>query len=118
MNRSEFESNIIKKASADPAYRERLLAAPKAVISEELNSLKEGAGLPADVKVSVMQETPDQLYLVLPMTQPSTGGVKVSSMAAEAPSQAGNPVLLIVSTDVVSQFVYATIQETNLVVVD
>ena len=67
MTRQQFEARIISKAWKDEAFRKRLLADPKAVMAEELASLHEKANLPDNVKVTVMEETADQIYLVLPM---------------------------------------------------
>ena len=63
MTRQQFEARIISKAWKDEAFRKRLLEDPKA----ELASLHEKAGLPDNVKVTVVEETADQIYLVLPM---------------------------------------------------
>ena len=67
MTRQQFEARIISKAWKDEAFRKRLLEDPKAVMAEELASLHEKAGLPDNVKVTVVEETADQIYLVLPM---------------------------------------------------
>ena len=64
MTRQQFEARIISKAWKDEAFRKRLLADPKAVMAEELASLHEKANLPDNVKVTVMEETADQIYLV------------------------------------------------------
>ncbi|MBO3458670.1 NHLP leader peptide family RiPP precursor [Aetokthonos hydrillicola Thurmond2011] len=57
----EIEQCIKNKASIDPAYKQRLLNNPKAVISEEL-----GQQLPPDLTIQVLQQTPNHLYLLLP----------------------------------------------------
>ena len=67
MTRQQFEARIISKAWKDEAFRKRLLEDPKAVMAEELASLHEKANLPDNVKVTVVEETADQIYLVLPM---------------------------------------------------
>ncbi|MBD2299666.1 NHLP leader peptide family natural product precursor [Nostoc sp. FACHB-87] len=53
---------IIAKAIEDPAYKQRLLSDARAVLAEEL-----GADLPENLSVEVLQQSPKQLYLVLPI---------------------------------------------------
>lgn len=67
MNRQEFEARIIAKAWKDEAFRKRLLCEPNAVLADELAALQEDAKLPSDLKVTVLEESPDQIYMVLPV---------------------------------------------------
>ncbi|MEI7606517.1 MAG: NHLP leader peptide family RiPP precursor [Rhodospirillaceae bacterium] len=118
MNRFEFETQIINKAFNDPAYHERLLKDPKGAISEELGKLKDGATLPDNVKVSVLQETPDQLYLVLPVNPKAAGEVDVSSAKIGVePQSIGAALVAVVVADVACQNIYVTIQPTPVVAV-
>lgn len=120
MNRSEFEAQIIAKASADPAYRARLLADPKAVISEELNTIKAGTALPPDITVTVLQETPRQLYLVLPVQPDTVGEVAVSPTETGVTPQGVGPVAAtsaVVVVDVFSQSIYTSVQASQVVMV-
>ncbi len=64
--RKDFEGRIIAKAWKDPEYREKLLKNPKEALQEELSTLDPDAKLPDDLNVKVLEETPDQYYLVLP----------------------------------------------------
>lgn len=67
MNRAEFEAHLVDKAWRDEVFREELLRDPKAVVARELAQLREGDVLfPEHLKISVMQESEDQLYLVIP----------------------------------------------------
>lgn len=59
--RRDFEAEMIAKAWEDKAFKERLLKDPKAVV-EELS----GEKLPAEMKVSVFEETANSVCLVLP----------------------------------------------------
>lgn len=79
MNRQEFEAKIIAKAWRDAAFRAKLEADPKAVVAEELSALK-GAGvkLPDTFKVTVVHETPDQMYLVIPPNPEDVHNVSLS----------------------------------------
>ncbi len=51
----------VQRAGQDPAFRRRLLAAPRAALAEAF-----GAPLPPGVEVAVLEETPTRRYLVLP----------------------------------------------------
>jgi hypothetical protein len=56
-----FQAQLIARAWYDESFKERLLADPKAAIEQELD-LK----LPKDLQVTVLEETPDTLVLLLP----------------------------------------------------
>lgn len=66
MNREEFERQIVAKSQKDPAFRQALLADPKATLQAELQSLKAGVTLPAELKVSVVEESASHIYLRIP----------------------------------------------------
>ncbi|MBW7453586.1 NHLP leader peptide family RiPP precursor [Paenibacillus sepulcri] len=57
----ELLNQIIEKAWKDPAFKEKLLADPKAAILESFN-----IDVPDDIQVSVVEETPKSFYLVIP----------------------------------------------------
>lgn len=69
----------------DPAFRERLVADPHGAVQDEL-----GVPLPSEVRVTVLQETPDTLYLVLPSTSETPPGRELSD--AELGAVAGGAV--------------------------
>jgi hypothetical protein len=56
-----FKNRLIAKAMEDSAYKERLLTNAKAVVEEEL-----GTSLPSDLSIQAVQQSPKQLYLLLP----------------------------------------------------
>lgn len=56
-----MEGRPIERSLEDDAFRQRLLAGPKAAVEEEL-----GTRLPEDVRVVAVEETQDTIYLVLP----------------------------------------------------
>lgn len=60
-NLKDLEAQLIEKAWQDEAFRQELLRHPKAVIEAEL-----GKKLPSDLQVTVLEETPNLIYLVLP----------------------------------------------------
>ena len=61
ISRADVEDVILAKVAEDPAFAARLKADPKAVLSEMF-----GIKLPADLQISVFQETPTHLMLRLP----------------------------------------------------
>jgi len=61
ITRADVEDVILAKVAEDPAFAARLKADPKAVLSEMFE-----AKLPADLQISVFQETPNHLMLLLP----------------------------------------------------
>ncbi|HNW92557.1 MAG TPA: NHLP leader peptide family RiPP precursor [bacterium] len=60
--RQEFTDQLTIRAHEDATFKQRLLANPKATISEVL-----GISIPDDVAVTVLEEKPNQLYIVLPV---------------------------------------------------
>lgn len=67
MNRKAFEDKLAAQALADPEFRARLVANPVAVMTEELAKIRDGEFVPTDLKITVLEETPDQIYIVLPV---------------------------------------------------
>jgi hypothetical protein len=76
--RAEMERRLIEKSSEDEAFRRRLMEDPKAAVEQEL-----GTRLPEGVKVRVLEETADAIYLVLPSASPIGGGVELSDSELE-----------------------------------
>jgi hypothetical protein len=58
---SEFEDGVVRRALGDPAFKHRLLTQPKATLEEILHFR-----LPAEVTITVLEETPQTWYLVCP----------------------------------------------------
>lgn len=69
---------IIARAADDSDFRDKLAADPKGTLEEEL-----GTALPDDVKILVLEDTANQVYLVLP----AAGSKELSS--SELASVAG-----------------------------
>jgi len=61
MTRAELETLLIARAGKDPDFRQQLLTHPAAAIKAVA-----GLELPPEVEVTVFQETPRRLCLVLP----------------------------------------------------
>ena len=59
--RAQAQEYLADKARRDVRFRRELMANPKAVISREL-----GVSFAANVNVQVLEETPSNVYLVLP----------------------------------------------------
>ncbi len=64
--RRELESQLITRALRDEEFRRQLIADPKAALEAELQRLHLDLRLPPSLRVKVLEEDPDTLYLVLP----------------------------------------------------
>ncbi len=62
--RKQVEVRITGKAASNPEFRERLMQDPKQVVEAET-----GIKLPADLKITVVEEQAGVFYLVLPSPQ-------------------------------------------------
>lgn len=61
MSLETLKVQVIKKAWEDPAFKEKLLADPKAAVSEAF-----GVELPQEIQVTTVEETASHYYLVIP----------------------------------------------------
>jgi len=59
--RKGLEVHLITRALKNEAFKQELLANPKAVVEQEL-----GTKLPEELEMNVLEETEDTLYMVLP----------------------------------------------------
>ena len=77
--RQEMERRIVQRSIEDDAFRQKLIEDPKGALEQEL-----GARLPKELRVMVVEETQDTIYLVLPST-PMAGaeGVELSDQQLE-----------------------------------
>lgn len=60
--RSQMAQRLLERANKDPEFRQSLFQDPAAAVKQEL-----GISVPADVKLHVVEENRENLYLVLPM---------------------------------------------------
>ena len=60
--RQEIERRVVRRAWADPAYRDRLRHDPRAALEDEL-----GISLPSRLRVTLVEEGPDHMCIVLPV---------------------------------------------------
>ena len=81
--RTEMERRIIQRSIEDDAFRQRLIEDPKGALEQEL-----GARLPKELRVMVVEETADTIYLVLPRT-PMAGREEVELSDLELARVAG-----------------------------
>lgn len=76
---SQIERQIIAQALIDPAFRDRLMADPKAVMAEK------GLEIPDDIQINVVKETSNTYYLVLPALElPQAGAGSLTDAQLEA----------------------------------
>jgi Nitrile hydratase, alpha chain len=77
--RAEMERSIVQRSMEDDSFRQRLLEDPKGTVEQEL-----ATQLPEDVEVSVVQESQQTIYLVLPSASPVDEGSEISDEELEA----------------------------------
>ena len=65
-SRGQAEQLLLNKAAGDQAFRRELVANPTAAINSVF-----GVTLPQDLKITVLEESPRQVYLVLPAKEAS-----------------------------------------------
>lgn len=76
--RAEMERRLVQRSMEDESFRQRLLEDPKAVVEQEL-----GKRLPEEVRVVIMEETADTVYLVLPSISAVGEGTELSERELE-----------------------------------
>ncbi|MEI7980629.1 MAG: NHLP leader peptide family RiPP precursor [Bacteroidota bacterium] len=59
--RKQLEERLMEKAMKDDAFRKQLLEDPRAVIEQET-----AVKFPAELHIRVLEETADQVFLVMP----------------------------------------------------
>ena len=77
--RAEMERSIVQRSLEDDSFRQRLLGDPKATVEQEL-----ATQLPEDVEVSVVEESQQTIYLVLPFASALGEGEEISDRELEA----------------------------------
>ncbi len=82
-DRRELEDRLVARATSDSAFRQRLVDDPHAAVKDEL-----GVSLPADVSVTVLQESADRLYLVIPTADGEQSDLSDAELGAVAGGRA------------------------------
>jgi hypothetical protein len=78
LSRKDVESFLIDRAGMDEEFRAELLSDPKRVIARVF-----GIGeLPEELVINVVEETPDQLYIVLPADPRERGAIREARLRA------------------------------------
>ncbi|KYC43074.1 hypothetical protein WA1_13310 [Scytonema hofmannii PCC 7110] len=104
LNSQDLQERIIAKAIENPAYKQRLLSDAKAVLEEELD-----IELPADLSVQVLQQSPKQLYLLLPFDIDELVREGILS-ESELEAVAGGGVLSLVANTAAQVSIFTSIQ--------
>jgi hypothetical protein len=76
--RNQIESKLVEKAWEDPDFKAELMSDPKGVFGREFNST-----IPDSVSVQILEETPNSLYLVIPV-KPGTDELSDQELEAVA----------------------------------
>ncbi len=83
--RQSTEAEIINKATTDIDFREKLLKDPKSTIEQQL-----GITLPEKLNIRVVEETSDDMILVLPYTMNDSDLESLKAFATESHLAANN----------------------------
>lgn len=78
--RAELERRILGRAREDPEFRERLTREPRAAVGELLDVV-----VPDGLEIGVVQETPGELFIVLPVDLSGMGHDAVWAMLGRVP---------------------------------
>jgi hypothetical protein len=60
--RAEIERRLVERATKEPEFRRALCEDPRAAVADEL-----GISIPSSLRISVVEEAPDYLCIVLPV---------------------------------------------------
>jgi hypothetical protein len=67
----EFSKQIVARAAKDDAFREEFIKDPKAVLAREFaRQFPDAPALPNDLKVKVVEQEDDTVYVTLPKSKP------------------------------------------------
>jgi len=81
VSRQDFERDIVLRARTDPDFRAALVADPRTALLEVY-----GVEILPDVDLQVLQETPSQLYMVLPLQTDELTDEELAAVAGGAGS--------------------------------
>jgi hypothetical protein len=87
-----LNQQIAARAQQDPAYRQALLADPRAALEQAF-----GHELPANLRVQVIEQAPDTIYLMLPPERQASGELSEAELDAVAGGLGGQPTIFTVA---------------------
>ena len=76
-SRTDLERRVIERASRDPQFRNDFAANPRETAEREF-----GVTIPENIEITVVEETPSSVYVVLPPT-PAQSGQELSDAELE-----------------------------------
>ncbi len=74
-SKQEIINNLISNAMKNDEFKQRLISDPKGALEEQLK-----VSLPANLKITTLEEKSDQLYLVLPINEEIPPSGELSDM--------------------------------------
>ena len=83
-SREEMVASLVTKAWQDDNFKNEFISNPKAVIERET-----GKEVPGDVQINVLEETPNQIYFVIPSKPEVDSSEELSDEALEAVAGGG-----------------------------
>lgn len=91
-----IETRVLSKAKEDPEFNQRLLINAKEVFEQEL-----GQRLPESLQIEALQQSPQKLYILLPMAWDELAQSQMlSEEELEAVSGGGSPAVVSAVTAV------------------
>jgi len=111
--RKEFERALIMKAWKNPTFARALQKDPKGTLQKELNALDPDFKLPAQVKITVLQEDANDLYIVIPQ-HPQAVMKKTEFSDEDLESAAGGSISVVAINAVVLSCITQTQELTNV----
>tara|TARA_B100000029_G_scaffold477463_1_gene522545 strand:- start:275 stop:955 length:681 start_codon:yes stop_codon:yes gene_type:complete len=84
MGRKDVEHVIASRASADPDFKQSLQLDPKATLTSALQELDPNMSLPDNLTVSLIEESENQVYLVVPPNPADLEDVELTEEQLEA----------------------------------
>jgi len=79
---------VVSRAWSDEAYKQRLIADPKAVLAEA------GVPIPANLTLQMHESTPTQVHIVLPSPPPGREGQKLTEAELDQVAGGGWEILI------------------------
>jgi hypothetical protein len=73
--REDLSRRLAERAARDPQFRQQLIDNPRQAVEEEL-----GVTVPGHVEITVLEEAPTQVYVILPPAAPAGSGLSESDL--------------------------------------